>query len=118
MLRFNCVDKLYRIYAEMDAWNPDGSSTDNFRSLVQQHLLFYAQLNVEAGMNNISCFWRLYPKHHLFCHVSGAANPKSEWLYAMESEIGKAVKVAASVNIQHFHRAFIQRYHDTYFEDD
>jgi hypothetical protein len=110
MLRFNCLSKLWNVYQEMDSWNDDGSSTQTFRLNLQAHLLLYAELSRQSEDDSR---WRLYPKHHLAIHIDGSTNPKVEWAYRMESEIGKACRVAAGCNVKHMHRQFIRRYADT-----
>ena len=90
LLRFRCVDALYAIYQLMNHWDA-ATSPNQFRHLVVRHLLLYAELSRQSVDDLL---WRIYPKHHLFAHMLGSQNPKLEWCYAMESEIGKAVKVA------------------------
>ena len=106
-LRFNCLESLYNVYREMDNWQNDGSSSQTFRECVQQHLLLYTELN-RSSTDDLR--WRLYPKHHLAAHVHSRTNPKLEWAYRMESEIGKAVLLAKGCNVQHMHRSFLDRY--------
>ena len=117
MLRYNCVDALNSVYQEMDQWNDDGTSTRRLRDFSRRHLLLYAELHKACNPPDVeacSLEWRLYPKHHLFAHISGSDNPKADWCYRMEAEVGKAAKIASRVNVQHMHRAFIARYRATY----
>ena len=114
MVRSRCFENMFQMYNEMNHWIPDGTSTGRFATFAQRHLLLYVELNLEVNPTNEGPFWRLYPKHHLLAHVNADDNPKSSWLYRMESEIGLAVKVAAGVNVANMHRAFIQRYHATH----
>ena len=113
-LRFNCLEQLHLVYKEMENWHDDGSSTQRFRKHAMRHLLLYGELNKNSVAKGDYLCWKLVPKHHLFSHQYGYQNPKSEWCYAMESDIGEAAKICkAAVNVQHLHTAFISRYVDT-----
>ena len=61
-------------------------------------------------------YWHVYPKHHMFGHVSSRvrANPKLEWNYADESEIGLGAAVAKVVNQQYLETSLIRRYRATF----
>ena len=88
-LRYQCVHNLYMCYYEMDHWVDGGPSTERIEKFSRQHLILYGELSKNALSDLL---WRLYPKHHLFCHIGADAtdNPKSSWNYALEGEIGDA----------------------------
>ena len=91
-LRFHCLDSLRQLYGVMDNWVDDGSSTARFRQLQQQHVLLYCQLCLEAQEDDAdTLLWRLYPKHHMFCHISGADNPKA-WKLRMHPRVNLTCK--------------------------
>ena len=55
------------------------------------------------------------PKMHLLVHcleeqVSTAGNPRDVWCYPDESEIGAAIKVAASLHASVLHRSVIRKH--------
>ena len=60
--------------------------------------------------------WNLYPKHHLFIHIveSAVTNPRDEWNYGDESEIGAAVELAGNTSSKHLCKALIGHYRDTF----
>ena len=86
LLRFQCVDVLHKVYLEMFAWNPDGSSSERLGHVGRQHLALYSEL---AKTTADDMLWHLYPKHHQFVHAieTARANPKLEWNYAEEDAI-------------------------------
>ena len=112
-LRLQCVQALLKVYQEIDSWNNDGSSSAAVSDWGRRHLLLYRELH-EARTSDR--FWRIYPKHHLFGHVSSRvrANPKLEWNYADESEIGLGAAVAKVVNQQYLETSLIRRYRATF----
>ena len=94
-----CATALLKVYEEMEptTWQDDGSSTAKVADLGRQHLLLYAQLS-EASADDTK--WRVYPKHHLFAHVVSRclANPRLEWNYLDEAEMGVAAVLASVSN--------------------
>ena len=113
VLRLQCVQALLKVYAELDSWKTDGSSSATVSEWGRRHLLLYRELHDARTSDR---FWRVYPKHHLFCHVTGRvrANPKLEWNYADESEIGLGAAVARAVNQEYLETALIRRYRATF----
>ena len=111
-LRFQCVDALHKCYVELDSWCPE-QSPHRLAKHARQHLLLCVELRTES---TDPLLWNLYPKHHLFAHVAEGAitNPRLEWNYADESEIGAAVKQAQVTNVQHLPVHLIQRYRDNF----
>ena len=67
---------------------------------VRRHLLLYKQLRTQAADAKL---WALYPKHHLMIHVgeSCLVNPKAEWNYRDESEIGLCAAFHKKANQTH-----------------
>ena len=113
-LRFLCVDYLYKVYQEMEAWEDGGGSSGRARDYMTRHLLLYGELAILWNPDQNGARWRLYPKHHLCGHLRFSQNPRVEWAYGMEYEIGQASVVASGCNVQHMHKALIRRYRDTY----
>ena len=109
ILRFNCVDALFKVYRELDEWKDDGSSTHNVATLGRHHLLLYFELNRNSADETK---WHLYPKHHLFAHVVSrcSVNPKLEWNYLDENEMGIATSAAAVSNQSTMHTTLLNRY--------
>ena len=60
--------------------------------------------------------WHMYPIHHVVVHLIEAAmvNPRDEWNYGDESEIGDAVKLARRSSARHMATALIERYRATF----
>ena len=54
--------------------------------------------------------------HHLFIHVAEGAvtNPRDEWNYGDEAEIGVAAKHAAASKVAHLPVHLMQRYRSTF----
>ena len=111
-LRMQCAINLLKVYEELAAWvDKDGLSLANMKKYGMRHLLLYAELARGQERIGESLLWALLPKHHLFAHVvqDMSCNPKNTWAYRLEDEIGKAADLAAGVNIEHMHTAFIMR---------
>ena len=107
--RLNCLHHLDACYREMEdgAWNDDTS-----QAVVADHtrkfLMLYKQM--QDGRLDMKC-WNLYPKHHIMVHcVQKLVNPKAEWCYSDESEIGTAGTVAQSMHKVHLHTHMIPRH--------
>lgn len=112
-LRENCVKALVKVYEEIDNWTDDGSSSLNIATHGRRHLLLYKQLSDSAEHWTS---WNTYPKHHLFAHVVSrcADNPKLEWNYADESEMGLSAAVARMANQGAVETALLRRYRITF----
>ena len=114
-LRYNCVTALLKVYEEMEptAWQNDGSSTAKIADLGRQHLLLYAQLS-EASADDTK--WRRYPKHHLFAHAVSRClvNPRLEWNYLDEAEMGVTAVLASVSNQCTVETALLARYRATF----
>ena len=93
-LRYQCVNALCLVYAEMDRWQDGGEIFLCSARWGRKHLVLYAELSSNSDCSNS---WHMYPKHHLFVHVMECCrvNPKLEWNYKDESEIGDAANMAA-----------------------
>ena len=114
-LRYNCVSALVQVYEEMevDTWKDDGSSSFKIADWGRQHLLLYVELNIASGSE---LKWRLYPKHHLFDHSVGkcTVNPRLEWNYADEAEMGVSAVMASVSNQEYLETALLPRYRSTF----
>ena len=113
VMRLQCASNLLHVYQEIDDWiDTGGESLARFKCYSMRHLMLFAELSRERAATGEGLEWRLYPKHHLSCHVflDATQNPKWTWAYRLESEIGLAANLAAAVNVQHMHTAFIKRY--------
>jgi len=107
--RLHCVEALLRCYEEMETWGP-GVSPHRLATSGKQHLLLFCELRREDGMSDL--MWRnLFPKHHLFAHCldSSITNPRLEWNYAEESEIGLAVRQSMKLHKLHVPTQVMQR---------
>ena len=106
--RFHCVQALHECYQEMEAWDPR-SSPARLGVLARRHLLLWATLKAET---TDPLMWCLYPKHHLWLHTAeqSPTNPRLEWNYSDESEIGTAVGAAKGCNVRYVAAALIQHY--------
>ena len=96
-LRFHIVDALFKCYRERDNWNPDGSSRALLVKEGRRHLLLYSEM---GKLYPDRLRYRCYPKHHQFQHLveENSVNPKLEWCYSDESEIGAAAKESRYCN--------------------
>ena len=108
-LRLQCLEALRDAYQEMEQWVDGGVSARNLRNHGVRHLLLYGELVKDAG-------WLFYPKHHLFAHLceETETNPRMEWNYSDESEIGSCATMAASANPLFLRRSLIRRYAATF----
>ena len=106
-LRLHCCQALCRCYLELKTWG-EGSSR-RLEVAARQHLILYTQLGNLGGPGSL--FWHLYPKHHLFVHVTQSeTNPALLWNYSDEDEIGRAAKQAQRCNPKWLHTALTNRY--------
>ena len=117
-LRYNCVSALLEVYNEMevDTWKDDGSSSCKVADKGRQHLLLYCELRRTAASEK---HWRMYPKHHLFDHSVGrcVVNPRLEWNYLDEAEMGIAAVMASVSNQQFLETNLVERYRVTFKAD-
>ena len=107
LLREQCCQALCRCYLELRGWSAE--SPRRLERAARQHLLLYVQLGdlEEEG----SLRWHLYPKHHLFVHVSVTdTNPALMWNYGDEDEIGQAAALARRCNPKWLHVALLDKY--------
>jgi len=106
-LRLQCVDALLKCYHLLDNWAQD--SPVALARAAREHLLLLAELRSTC---HDDLRWCLYPKHHIFIHLAEGAtsNPRAEWNYGDESEIGEAVKLASRVSPTHIAVQLMPRY--------
>lgn len=92
-LRLTCAAELCFVYQELEQWEDGGVSSARLALHGRRHLLAYAELCKQSANKKR---WQMYPKHHLFCHVVEEArrNPRLDWCYSDEAEIGTAVELA------------------------
>ena len=113
-LRLDCVSALKKIYEEMNSWD---SATSPLRlgELARTHLILYGELGRQQIEENLWCF---APKHHLFIHCaeSTRVNPKQEWCYSDEDEIGKCAALARSCNPLYISSHLVMKYRETFQE--
>jgi hypothetical protein len=111
-LRFQCVDAMHKVYLELSNW-VDGVSAARLGHFGRQHLILYSEL---AKRTSDDRCWHLYPKHHQFIHVveSARVNPKLEWNYADEDEIGTAADVARGCHPSYICTKLVARYRATF----
>ena len=107
-MRLHCCQALVRCYLELKRW-VDDKSPSNLERNARQHLVLYAELG--RSMSVGSLFWNLYPKHHLFVHVSNTrANPAALWNYCDEDEMGACARACGTLNPLYIHRQAVQWY--------
>ena len=84
-------------------------STRALAEFARRHVILFMELHTAAGDKKLYLF---IPKHHVFVHLAERAytNPILSWCYGEESQIGKAVKVCASLQRHHILRQLIPRY--------
>ena len=89
-LRLNAVVFLCKVCDEMDNWVPS-SSPRALEEYGRRHLLLYHELCIASPH-----IYYVYPKHHLFQHITENAdtNPKDIWNYNDENEIGDCSDLA------------------------
>jgi hypothetical protein len=111
-LRHACVGSLNQCYVLMENWSADAGS-----ALVRhanEHLMFYAKLGVCCVTDGPMARWRIYPKHHLFIHlsqeVSSSGCPRAHWNYMDESNIGDASVLAIGCHPQAIARTVLAKY--------
>ena len=116
VLRLQCVDSLLCCYQEMEHWD-QRSSPERFATAGKRHLLLLVHLR---GESEDPLRWALYPKHHLLIHlIEGAVvNPRLEWNYRDESEIGDAVAMSHNTSSRHVCTALVGRYRNTFKLED
>ena len=104
-----CLGALLRMYQELACWKDDGSSQRRLGLCARQHVALFSRLR--ARHLDPRC-WVWKPKHHLMLHVAEDArtNPKGEWNYADESEIGKAALNAGRSEQRHIETTLMKRY--------
>ena len=108
VLRLQCVTCMVNCYFEINNWD-ELRSPARLGQECRKRLLLFSEVKTSVGMHNR---WDFIPKHHLWQHLceSSFTNPKFEWVYLDEDDIGKAARLARGVNQQHFHTAFMERY--------
>ena len=106
--RLNCLAALCSCYDVMADWDVS-TSPQQLATFAKRHLLLYKELGRSC---DDPLMWGLYPKHHLFLHLAEGAvtNPRLEWNYSEESEIGSAVIHAKAVNKKHVAVQLLNRY--------
>jgi hypothetical protein len=113
ILRYQCADALNNVYLELKNWIPGGTSLQRLGHFGRQHLILYCEL---SKASTDSMVWNMFPKHHQFIHVVEEAreNPKLEWNYPQEDEIGKAGGIAAKCNQSYLCTKVLARYRATF----
>eukprot|EP00959_Pyramimonas_sp_CCMP1952_P471716 9498862-Pyramimonas_sp.AAC.2 len=113
--RHDCAQALNRFYHELNNWNHERSHVE-VGVAARQHLSMYRLLHIEARIDNSdSCFWKLFPKHHLFIHcaedqIEAHGNPASHWCYGDEDEIGGATEAARFARPRTIGTSILDRY--------
>ena len=111
--RLHCVDALLSCYRVLDEWNSTASPAQELVRAGRRFLILLRELHDSCPDARR---WRLYPKHHLFVHlIEGAViNPRDEWNYGDESEIGDAVNMSKFTSAKHLATALSERYRSTF----
>ena len=112
-LRFYCIQALRNCYAILANWEMNGISRRQLIHEGRRFLMLYCELAKSSPKNR----WHLVPKHHLFIHLieeGGDTNPRLEWNYSDESEIGDSAIFSKFCSAKDFATAFITRYAASY----
>jgi hypothetical protein len=109
--RLNCAKALLSCYKEMEAWTD--ASPENLLRFGRRHLLLFRILSQNSTEQRC---WNLFPKLHLFAHCveSCLTNPRKEWNYGDESEIGDAVRQSMHLHKHTLPVQLMQRYRCTF----
>ena len=112
-LRLQCTDSLLECYRIMEVWEGLSTPSADFVRAGRRYLILSRALSDQSPD---PLRWHLYPKHHVVVHLIEAAmvNPRDEWNYGDESEIGDAVKLARRSSARHMATALIERYRATF----
>ena len=112
-MRLQCTDALLECYKVMDEWESCASPSLDLALAGRRFLLLCRSLCDSSADPRR---WHMYPKHHMVVHlVEGAtANPRDEWNYGDESEIGCAVKLARKTSFKYMCVALMARYRNTF----
>lgn len=110
--RFRCVAALNSVYEEMINWD-NVHSPDRLRKFARQHLILFRDLSSKS--TDPYC-WCMFPKHHLFCHVTDTVttNPRLEWNYSEEAAIFEGVLLAQQTNVHAIPTQVIERHRVTF----
>jgi hypothetical protein len=103
------------MYYEMEPSKWDRSKSKGvIVKLYAQFMSMYVEINryKREHVCPYDTFYRVYPKMHLMSHVveSSPDNPRDEWTYLDESEIGDAATVAATLHPKGMERSLMARY--------
>ena len=111
--RLSCVDSLLECYKILNEWEDLDTPAVSLVRAGRRHLLLYRALR-DNSPDPLRC--HLYPKHHLVAHIIEGAtvNPRDEWNYGDESEIGDACKLAKNTHSAHLTTELIARYRNTF----
>ena len=105
-LRLDCLRSMVRCYWELRNWI-DAESPARLKKEGRKFLILYMELHHRTS----DYLYHVYPKHHLFAHVTDTAvNPASLWNYSDEDEIGQCAELAAACNVAWLHEGLIERY--------
>ena len=112
-MRLQCTDALLECYKIMDEWESHASPAFDFVRAGRRYLVLCRALRDSSRDNRL---WNMYPKHNMLIHlIEGAtANPRDEWNYGDESEIGSAIKLARRTAAKHIAMALMERYRNTF----
>ena len=107
--------RLQMVFHVMENLGPDSPTSVSEYS--RKALLLYGELQKEAVRTHgpSTEHWRIYPKFHLFLHcvedqIASSGNPRLNWCYSDESEIGAAVRVAEAGHPSTIHRVVLVKH--------
>ena len=109
------IQLLFDLYAEMEHDKWSGESSKSF-VIAQYHRFYHMYLEIHRYMReNVDRFGNYYkitPKFHLVIHIleDSEGNPRDEWCYIDESEIGTCADLAAKLHVKSLSRVLIERY--------
>ena len=109
--RLQAVDALLDAYRLLENWNAD--SPHQFARHIRRHLILLC--DIRANQED-PLLWCLFPKHHLLIHLaeSSFVNPRLEWNYGDEDEIGRAVGLSKYTSSAHMATSLLARYRATF----
>ena len=106
-LQHNCLNQLQLCYVELETWG--AGAPERVALAARRFCILYKQLSDESHDGSV---WTLVPKFHLFLHCAEGCrlNPRLEWNYGDEDEIGQASDFARFSNVAHFSTSVMKRY--------
>ena len=108
------VALLFDIYNEMEPTNWKATSKEFIIRQYHRFYHLYVELNryFRENVCRYGTFYHMIPKFHLMIHIfeDSVDNPRDEWCYIDESEIGSCAQMASHLHATALQRSLIKRY--------